>query len=571
MKGRRSSLQCAGMNPAKHLSCGLLLLSAGCLTAPGDLGAVGENSTGVSSESDASTAPAATTDPGGETSGTGTTGDGLTTGAESGEESTGEPSDPPQCGVGSGLQRRLTSTQVEHAIADLFGVVVEAQFEDASIPFEAAESLSPGDSMSLAMIAATVAEEFAVPVCGGDEATCAQEFMDAYVPLVLRGQGSVEAFTPIYEEVGEYQAGIRAVVGALITHPAFIDLTPTGTEEGGVVTLDANSFATRLALLVWNSVPDAELLGIGEAILEPEGVEAMLGSMLADPRYGRAQADLYSAATGVRSLTSVDRSTVYEDWSDTIAASMIEEQRRFVTDQVGDAEASLEDLLTSSSTFVNADLAALYGVDLQTPAPGGDGWAPGELDPTRRGGLMTQLGAVTSWSNNRPADVYRTPTKRGLAVLSSFFCQTAPPPPPGVDLDPPSGGGVESREDWEASLSDPACSACHTLFDPFGFSLGNYDGVGRWDPQGDATNATHAFLDEEFADALELGAQLAADDDVHACMAERYYTFALRRTLDDMDDCAVDQYTAAFAESGGNLRALVQAIATSDAFGLARP
>lgn len=410
------------MNPAKNLSCGLLLLSAGCLTSPGELGAVGGSSGGAESESDASTTPSETTEVGGETGGTGTTGEVPTTGAESGEESTGEPIDPPQCGVGSGLQRRLTSTQVEHAVADLFGVAVEVQFDDEPIPFESAESLSEADSLSLAMIAATVAEEFAVPVCGGDESTCAQEFLDSYVPLVLRGQASVDAFTPIYEEVGEYQAGIRAVVGAMLTHPAFIDLTPTGTDEGGLVALDANSLATRLALLTWNSVPDAQRLDAAEGLLEPGGVEAQLASMLDDPRYGRAQADLYSAMTGVRSLPSEDRSTVYGGWSDSVGASMVEEQRRFVTDHVGDADASLEDLLTSSSTFVNADVAALYGVDLQTPAPVGDGWAPGELDPARRAGLLTQLGMIAGGSYNRPAEDYRTPVPRGLSVLSTFFC-----------------------------------------------------------------------------------------------------------------------------------------------------
>ncbi|MGH1344595.1 MAG: DUF1592 domain-containing protein [Nannocystales bacterium] len=551
------------MNAAQSLFCGLLLLSAGCLTPPGDLGAVGESSGGVAPGSGEST------DAETQTGEVGTSGDETSTGTASGEESTGEPIEPPPCGVGSGLQRRLTSTQVEHAIADLFGVTVEVQFDDASIPFESAVSLSSADAMSLVTVAATVADAFAVPVCAGDEATCAQEFMDTYVPLVLRGQGSVDAFTPIYDEVGDHEAGLRAVVGALITHPAFIDLTPTGTDEDGVVTLDANSLATRLALLVWNSVPDADLLESGEGLGQPGGVEAQLASMLDDPRYARAQADLYSTMTGVRGLPSADRSTVYPDWSGAIGASMVEEQRRFVADHVGDADASLEDLLTSSSTFVNADLASLYGADLQTPAPAGSGWGPGELDPTRRAGLLTQLGMITAGSYDLPEDVFRVPVLRGTSVLSAFFCVDVPPPP--ADPNPSPAGPVESRADWEAYVSDPACAACHDLSDPFGFAFGDYDGVGRWEPLGDATNASHAFLDEEYADALELGAQLASDDEVHACMAERYYTFALRRELDDQDACAVEEYSAAFTEGGGNLRALVQAIATSDAFRIARP
>jgi hypothetical protein len=557
------------MNSAKILSCGLLLIGSGCLTAPGDLGAVGESSEGTESQTDASTEPSGTS---GEIPDTGTTGGALTGGAESGDESTGEPSDPPECelGVGVGLQRRLTSTQVENAIADLFGVSIEVVFDDDLIPFESAESLSPEDGASLVTAAAFVAGQFAVPACAGDEDACAQEFLETYVPLVLRGQVSVEALSPIYDQAGEYEAGIRAVVGAMITHPAFIDVTPTGTDAGGVLTLDANSIATRLALLAWNSVPDAALLGLGEELTQPGVVEAYVDSMLTGFRYRRAQSDLYAEMTRVQSLPSTDHSAAFDGWSASLAASMLEEQRRFVGAQVSDADASLEDLLTSSSTFINAELAGLYGGDLATPAPLGNSWAPGELNPMRRGGLLTQLGMITLGSANRSADLYPAPIYRGVSVLSAFGCAVTPPPPPGVDI-VPADGPIASREDWEDLVDDPACATCHNSVDPLGFAFGDYDGVGRWDPRGDATNAAHPLVDDEFADAVELGALFASDSEVLECVAQRYYTFALRRPLEEADACAVQEYTEVFVQTGGNLRALVHSIATSNAFSLARP
>ncbi len=557
------------MNSAKILSCGLLLIGSGCLTAPGDLGAVGESSEGAESQTDAATESSGAS---GEMPDTGTTGGALTGGAESGDESTGEPSVPPECevGVGVGLQRRLTSTQVENAIEDLFDVSIEVEFDDELIPFESAASLSPEDGASLVTAATIVAGQFEVPACEGDEDACAQDFIDAYVPLVLRGNASVDAFTPIYDEVGEYEAGIRAVVGAMITHPAFIDVTPTGTDAGGVLTLDANSMATRLALLAWNSVPDAVLLELGEELTQPGAIDAYVDLMLTGFRYRRAQADLYAEMTRVQSLPSTDHSAAFDGWSASLAASMLEEQRRFVVAQVSDADASLEDLLTSSSTFVNAELAGLYGGDLQTPAPLGNGWAPGELNPTRRGGLLTQLGMITIGSANRPAELYQAPIYRGVSVLSAFGCAVPPAPPAGVDISPVDGP-IESREDWEDLVSTPVCAACHDTVDPLGFAFGDYDGVGRWDPRGDATNAAHPLVDDEFADAVELGALFASDSEVLECVAQRYYTFALRRPLEEADACAVQEYTEAFVQTGGNLHALIRSIATSSAFSLARP
>ncbi|MBV1859318.1 MAG: DUF1585 domain-containing protein [Nannocystaceae bacterium] len=548
------------MKATHILSSALLSLCAGCLSDPGTLGGIGgsgtESGTGSSTDSTPTTGEGETTD------------DDSSGAAESGE-STGAPLEPEVCGIAGGMQRRLTSTQLEHAVEDLFGVTVQVQFDDVTIPFESGEALSSADSIALSSVAAAVSEQFAVPACAGDEDTCGQDFLDSYVPLVLRGQVSVDAFAPIYGEVGEYEGGIRAVVGAMITHPAFTDLTPTGTLTDGVVALDANSVATRLALLTWNSVPDAALLGEGDALLDSQGVTAALGLMLADPRFSRAQADLFAAMTGLRTLPLIDRSNVYEGWSTGLAASMLEEQRRFVVDQVDDADATLWDLMSSHTSFVNAELAALYGADLQTPAPAGDGWGPVELDPSHRAGLLTQLGMISAGSYNTDPDLYRLPPARGAAVLSGFLCQTVPPGPPGIPGEP-GRGSLDSRPEWEAFIAVPSCETCHEMMDPLGFALGDYDGVGRWDPRGDETNASHVDLDGEYADAVELGAVLAEDDDVHACMAERYYTFALRRGLGEEDQCAVDAYAEAFTDSGGNLRALVQAIATSDTFRQAR-
>lgn|GEM_PF-2129408 len=569
MKVLRRCLQCGGMNAPKLVAAGLLLVATGCVTSAGDLGAMGESSSAGESGGAASSE-------GGETSGgqpggsSGVATSGSTSGAGE-ESSTGEPSDPPECGAGSGFQRRLTSTQFEHAVEDLFGVVVQVNLDAGFIPFEVGEEVSIEDSVEISMAAGTVAAQFDVPACAGSFDDCGDDFIGTWAPIVLRG-GHAEALdtlNEVYATADTYEQGARAVVEAMINHPAFADLTPTGSQEDGVLVLDGNAVATRLALLVWNSVPDAALLATADTLTSAEGIESELGRLLDDPRFGRAQADLYRAMTGVDRLRSIDRSEIYPEWSGALAESMIEEQRRFVTNAVTANDASLGTLLGDSSTFVDASLAALYGDDLQTPAPIGNAWGPGELDPQRRGGLLTQLGFITATSGNWPVETYRPPTLRGFRVLDAFACRLVPPPPADLEIDPPDGGPIDTREAWDASLSAPECSACHDLTDPLGHAFGYYDSVGRWDPTEDSTSATHALLDVEFEDAVDLGAVLAESDAVLDCVAERYYMFAFRHVADDADACTVAEVQQAFADSGGNLRAAVQAIATSNAFRLA--
>ena len=109
------------------------------------------------------------------------------------------------------------------------------------------------------------------------------------------------------------------------------------------------------------------------------------------------------------------------------------------------------------------------------------------------------------------------------------------------------------------------------MTDPHGHAYGNYDGLGRWFESGNALDGTFPVLDIEFEDAVDLSAQLAEHEQVRTCVVTRHFQFALRRSDEARDACTIEQMTEAFNESGGNLRALVEATATAETFVLARP
>ena len=58
-----------------------------------------------------------------------------------------------------------------------------------------------------------------------------------------------------------------------------------------------------------------------------------------------------------------------------------------------------------------------------------------------------------------------------------------PPPPPDVPAlkDTNAGGKVLSmRERMVQHRANPVCASCHSMMDPLGLALENFDGVGRW-------------------------------------------------------------------------------------------
>ena len=69
--------------------------------------------------------------------------------------------------------------------------------------------------------------------------------------------------------------------------------------------------------------------------------------------------------------------------------------------------------------------------------------------------------------------------QRGKWILENLLGTPPPPPPPNV---PPLKENAEARkalsmrERMEQHRANPACASCHTVMDPLGFALENFDG-----------------------------------------------------------------------------------------------
>ena len=133
-------------------------------------------------------------------------------------------------------------------------------------------------------------------------------------------------------------------------------------------------------------------------------------------------------------------------------------------------------MFTSTTTFVNAELAGLYGV----PAPAGTGFAPATLpDAGPRAGYLGQGSflALNAHANTT------SPTYRGKFIREMLMCQSIPPPPMNVPPLPPDMAGAAPqtmRQKLAIHRAVEPCKTCHTLMDPIGLAFENFDGVGAF-------------------------------------------------------------------------------------------
>jgi len=175
--------------------------------------------------------------------------------------------------------------------------------------------------------------------------------------------------------------------------------------------------------------------------------------------------------------------------------------------------------LAANYTFLNQRLAAFYGVaNVQGPQFRRVDLPPG----SHRGGILTEASVLTVTSY--PART--SPVLRGKWILENLLDAPPPPPPPNVPKLEETSLGVTAtvRQRLEQHRANPACSGCHSRMDPLGFSLENYDAIGRWRTQ-DGNLPIDSGSGPE-----ALKQHLLKDQDRFArCFASKLATYALGR------------------------------------------
>ena len=196
---------------------------------------------------------------------------------------------------------------------------------------------------------------------------------------------------------------------------------------------------------------------------------------------------------------------------------------------------SVADLLNTDYTFVNQRLAEHYGIE---GIYGSEFRRVAVSDPKRQGLLgQASILTVTSYPNRT------APTIRGKWVLEQILGTPPPPPPPNVPSlkEDASTKAMTMRQRMEQHRANPSCAVCHRMMDPIGFSLENFDGLGRWR---DSTASGTGPIDSSgvlpdgtnFEGPAGLREVLLSKRDLFVeTFTERLLTYALGRGVEEYD------------------------------------
>jgi hypothetical protein len=263
----------------------------------------------------------------------------------------------------------------------------------------------------------------------------------------------------------------------------------------------------------------------------------------------------------------------YPNYDESLLQAFQQETEMFVASTLRE-DRNVAELLNADYTFVNERLARHYGI----PGVYGTRFRRIALpNHEERGGLLAQgaLLVTTSYPDRT------SPVLRGKWLLNNIFGLSIPPPPPGVNTTLDAKPGVlppSIRERLAQHRTSPTCNSCHSVIDPLGFALENFDVVGAWrtiDESGkpvDATGTTASGAKVEGLTGLR-SMLLKEPDRFPRTVTEKLMAYALGRRLEFYDEPAVRKIVRDAAAHDYRWSSLILGVVESPAFTMraARP
>ena len=272
-----------------------------------------------------------------------------------------------------------------------------------------------------------------------------------------------------FAEGVEPELAVKRAAMLIVKSPRFL------YPEVGHETDDA-AVASRLALGMWDSLPDAPLIEAAQKgeLHTSEQIFAQAVRMMDDKRARAKLRDFF--AHWLRLSEGADMTKdgkTYPGFDQAIVADLKRSLEVFVDHVCWSEKADYRELLQADYLFLNPRLAAFYGA---TP-PEKDEFVQVKFDPAQRAGIFTHPFLLSTFSYVRSS----SPVHRGVFLTRNVMGRLLKPPPMAIEFKDDRFDPSLTMREKVATMTDKAsCMGCHATINPLGFALENFDAVGRF-------------------------------------------------------------------------------------------
>ncbi len=363
-----------------------------------------------------------------------------------------------------------------------------------------------------------------------------------------------------YKEAESVEQAVKRLVLLVLKDPRF--LYP-GLEK------DSGNWgrADRLALTLWDSIPDAKLRqrAMKDQLKNREQIEKQAWEMISNPRTKAKLRGFFSHWLELERAADLSKDkAVFPEFDPGLISDLRMSLDLFLEEVAFTENSDYRQLLQADYLFLNHRLAKIYG-EKDTKVEG-SGFEKVKFAPNRRSGVVTHpfLLSTFAYHNNT------SPIHRGVFLTRNIV---------GMGLNSPEMANefvegnfdptLTMREKVEDLTRAKACMACHTTINPLGFSLEHYDGIGRWrwKDKDKPIDAKSEFKTDSGETIKLSGARDVADfaanrPSAHEAFVEQLFHHMVKQPMLAYGLDVPGHLNTEFRNSGFNIRLLMVKIAT---------
>ena len=366
------------------------------------------------------------------------------------------------------------------------------------------------------------------------------------------------------------EVAVRRAVLLVLSSPHFLYTDPTSAQQPP----SQHAIATRLSLALWDSIPDRLLLEAADAgeLATEQQIEAQVWRMLGDSRARAKLQDFFRHWLELEERDLAKDKEMFPDFDQAVIADLRYSLQQFVDQVVWSEQSDYRELLLADYLLLNDRLRAFYQSKPADDTAVGDkddesqrGFQRVPFAPGQRAGVLTHPYLLSALAYHNDT----SPIHRGVFLTRNVVGRALKPPPVAVAFKADEfSPDLTMREKITQLTRDSACMACHSVINPLGFALENYDAVGRW-----RTSANEKPLDTksryvtvtgdvlEVQNALDIAKYAVTHEAAHRSFVVQMFQHVAKQTPLAYGPDTMEQLRLMFVSSDFNIQKLVAKIA----------
>ena len=390
------------------------------------------------------------------------------------------------------------------------------------------------------------------------EAFCQEFVATAFRRPLTDEQKRLYVTAPLKSSPKLTDAVTRVVLLALKS-PHFLYLGLAGAKT------DDFAVAERLSFAMWDSIPDKELAKVAAlgTLRTREQVQAQAQRMLADVRArAKVQHFLHHWLQLNHAEIVAKDATLYPGFTPEIIADLRTSLDLFLDDAFWNGSSDYRRLLLADHLYLNGRLAKFYGAETSAT----NDFIKVALDPRQRAGVVTHPYLLAAFSYPKTS----SPIHRGVFLARNIVGRALRPPPMAVVFkDADFAPNLSMREKITELTRSRDCQGCHAVINPLGFSLEQYDAVGRFRTRdnGREIDTISEYLTDDgekirFAGARDVAEFAVRSEAAQRGFIEQLFNQVVKQPLLAYGADSLARLHQSFVASGFNMQKLFVEIAT---------